>query len=510
MSVQGGQQPVQAIPPAESRVPAPPKAHVTQDQLNAGVQNGEISEEEAVAIRNEQKQGGFLSRVADTLVTELFDAEAGAPSERLKAADQARLEEQDIDTTNDIAKSFVDMNDEGGDAYRNWSPAMATDWYSRNRNTIDEDTRIKMDTMMQDRITKTLDNSRTIMDSAEIGSAEWRAAERNAGKALGLSQEMELSRDPAAIAGVQGNLPRSNSQLMTSTIDAAAAGHPLPVPQDPNTTRANVTIAERGAPGKNLTPAYRNAAYGLLRARMIDMDIYTSMMRTGAPLGQIMAARGIKTKFTQTDPSRDTWMEYTDANGNVQRQLVIPARKVPSASDMEKQYRNTFAGPALNHLGGLAKIYNTKDDPQRGERLISAFMADMTANEQMARSSGYDFGNINDVNILFQRWNDFHVLARSYDREMTGFFGTGPTFSQRYGSIDSRIFDRNFDNQMREVIEEEGLETEGGNPVRLTPLKSISAEEVQFIRSQFPTETQGMSNEEIAAIAAEQQQALGR
>lgn len=492
-----------SAPAPSAMTPDLVNTNITQDELNTMVRNREITEEEAVRIRQTQSD--------NRLVQSVDASERGQAMIRRRERQRRQEAASDIqESVEDTATSFTDINDPDGDRLRAWPPLQATQWYHANRNNITDPTlQDNMDRMMEPRITASLEASRAIMmdDNIPTDSNEFQNAQRQFSRGLGLAQQMTQERDPPAIAGNDGRgVSRRNTAMVNNTIQAAGQGRPAPVPGNPNQHRAQIAVANRGNEGVKVSDAYANAAYGLLSRGVIDINIYSSMIRTGAPLGSLLAQQGIEQSIVQGDPTKDTFIDTVNPDGSISRQLIIPARRVPSLEDLQSQHRNTWADDAVNHLyNNLAPTYNTDDDGERGRRMVNTFLADLSANEAEARANGYSFQNRNDAALLFQRWSDFHVLQNSYDRELASGWFADPTFSQTYGSIDSRIFDRDFDAQMRTVIEEEGLETAGGNPLRLTPLKDIGGAEVQYLRQQYPDDTANMTDAQIIqAVQADQ------
>ena len=495
----GGTRGIDPIPTTPDRIPDKP-AHITQTELKNRVLNGEMSEEEAAAVRDEQNKDR-LARGFDPILDR-----ARLSKERAKKAEELGKAKSQVEWANDVAAAFADINNVDGDELRAWEPSRAVAWYHDNRESLTTENQVAMDKMMESRVRTTLETAFEIIDNpdVEIGGAAFRAAQRQAGQALGIAQAMATERDAPAIAGVDSRgVPRNNTQLVDATVEAAGQGRPQPLPSHPAKVQMDMLVANRAQKGAKLSKAYTDAAYGMLSRGMIDIGLYSQMLNTGAPLGTLMAARGMKMQYTQTDPSKDTWMQVTMPDGTVQRKLVIPARKVPSQKDLEAQARNLLHGDALKSLTSYASTYNTKDDPDRGTRTVASFMADMAANETAARSAGYDFGNILDVNSLYQRWMDFHVLEKAYDRQLSVEWGFAPTFSQQYGSVDSRLFDRSLDYQ--KIIDEEGLETPGGNPIRITPLKPLSGAQISALQ-QLPG-MEGMSPAQIQEIYDQQLEA---
>lgn len=495
----GGTRGIDPIPTTPDRIPDKP-VHITQTELKNRVLNGEMSEEEAAAVRDEQNKLR-LARGFDPILDR-----AQLSRERAQKSAELNKAKSQVEWANDVAEAFADINNVDGDEVRAWEPSRAVAWYHDNRESLTTENQVAMDKMMESRVRTTLETAFEILDNpdVEIGGAAFRAAQRQAGQALGIAQAMATERDAPAIAGVDSRgVPRNNTQLVDATVQAAGQGRPQPLPSHPAKVQMDMLVANRAQKGAKLSKAYTDAAYGMLTRGMIDIGLYSQMLNTGAPLGTLMAARGMKMEYTQTDPSKDTWMQVTMPDGTVQRKLVIPARKVPSQADLEAQARNLLHGDALKSLQSYASTYNTKDDPDRGTRTVSAFMADLAANETAARAGGYDFGNILDVNSLYQRWMDFHVLEKAYDRQLDVEWGFSPTFSQQYGSVDARLFDRSLDYQ--KIIEEEGLETPGGNPIRITPLKPLSGAQIATLQ-QLPG-MEGLSPAQIQEIYDQQLEA---
>lgn len=481
---------------------------MTADQINEAVRNKTMTEEEAreqFALRDIDDLGQSANAYERALKKRIRDKR----DEKLAGA------RDQIANADRIAESFTDLQDRDGDIYRNWTPQQAADWYHENRSNIsDPKVRENMDKQMEERIASSLNASRSIMmdDNIPTESNEFRNAQRRYAKGLGLVQAVTTSRQPDELAGSDNRgVSRRNTAMIDNTITAAGQGRPAPMPGNPNKHRADMAIASRGNASTRVGKKYADAAYGLLSRGIIDINVYGAMIKTGAPLGDILAAQGISQKIVQGDPSKDTFIDTINPDGTVSRKLIIPARKIPSAKDLKDQYRNTFGGAAIDHLyNHLSKSYNTDDDPDRGVRTVNSFIADMAPNEASARANGYSYENLNDIAMLYQRWADAHVIEDVYNRELSGGWFDKPTFSQTYGSIDQRIFDRSFDQDVQQVIQDEGLETSGGNELRLTGLKEIGGAEVGFLRQQFPNETAQMSDMQIREIVLDQAQQLGR
>lgn len=508
----GGATGVDPVAPAPSVRP-PDVPDLTRDQLKEQVLTGKMPEEEAMQIRNE--------RMADpgsrsTLLGITPDNMPGSPEYRdLAKAKQERANKQiaavqETRAAERIAKSFADINDASGDVYRNWSPQQATQWYHQNRNNIEDPILQRdMDQVMLPRTEKMLNATRAIMDdrNVPVDSQEFRNAQRNHAKALGLREAMATQRDPAALAGDDGRGPSRRNRAMLDNMSKEAADSPRsPLPGHPDKHRADMTVANRGDSGTRVGRAYKNAAYGLLSREVIDVGVYNTMINTGAPLGEILAAQGIKTEIVQGSPTQDTFIQRTGPNGVISRELIIPARKVPTAKEQADLARNNFGGAAVKHLyERLAPTYNTDSDKERGTRLVNTFIRDMSINEAKARAAGYSFNNLADLNLLFARWNDMHVVRDIYNREVSNrkFWFDKPTYTQAYGQIDERIFDRNFDTKLRQMITEEKLTTPSGAPIRLTGLKDISAADVEYVMSVAPEATAGMSPEQVAELIAQ-------
>lgn len=496
---------IAAVPPAPGAVPEPKFAPgMTMDQLNDAVQTGEMTEAEAREYRDQKDD----MKVWSTDTPSQAAARATRREKLRQASSNARVAE-------DIAASFADVNDPSGDVYRDWAPRQAVDWYHNNRSNIKDPALLeKTDNRMRERVVKTVNAADAIMRDLEIphDSNEYRAAARDYSKAMGLAQAMGLSRKPDELAGADNRgVSRRNTAMLDNTIAQAAQGTFPPLPGNPDKHRADMAVANRGNSGVRVSKKYADAAYGLLSRKIIDLNIYSTMMRTGAPLGQILAAQGIDQKIVQGDPGKDTFLQYIDpATGMLTRKLIIPARKIPSLKDMQEASRNTFDDDALAHLyNNIAPIYNTDEDKQRGKRLVKTFIEDMAGHELTARAEGYSFRNLNDAATLFRRWNDMHVLSDAYNRENDGIMGWSwtdftPEFTTEYGTINENIFNRNFDTVAKQVIEEQGLKTTGGTPVQLTPLKNqfVSDEQIAGLRLNFPELTQGKTDEDIRAALA--------
>lgn len=497
-------------PEAGAMTPDLVNSDLTADQINEQVQTGAISEAEGRRLFKIREQNALFQP---------FDSAQRAlnKNERDRRRRAQKKAGETISAVDNIAEAFVDLGDNDGDVYRDWSPGQATEWYHDNReNVSDPVVRQKLDSLMEDRVLSNMEASRAIMldDNIDTASSEFRNAERKFAESLGLADAMAIERNPAELVGADSRgVSRRNTAMVEGMITEAGKGRQTMAPGSPDRHRANMTIALRGNNSTRIGKKYQNAAYGLLANGVIDINTYATMMRSGAPLGQILASQGIDSKIVQGSPDKDTFIEYKDpVTGLMRRDLIIPARKVLSASEMEERYRNTWGGDAVNHLyNHVAKTMNTENEPKRGERLVNTFLADLAGHEATARANGYSFQNRNDAMLLFRRYSDMHVMRDVYNREVSdSWWRDKPTFSQAYGNIETRIFDRNFDQQMQGIVEEHELETASGNQLRLTPLKEVGGAEIEWLRDQFPDQTRRLSDAQIAEIVRSDEQSLGR
>jgi hypothetical protein len=299
------------------------------------------------------------------------------------------------------------------------------------------------------------------------------------------------------MAGVDSRgLPKNNEALVNSTIAQAASGTGLSLPANPNTTRADMTVLQRGQKGARVSDRYQQALYRALQSGMIDLSMYEQGLRTGAPIGQLYAAKGITQETVDIDPEKDLYVQTTNPDGSISLTLAVPARKLKSADDLANSARNTIGEGGLRYAENYVKIFNTDDDPNRGKRVLQSFIETIAANESKARTGGYDLSNVNDVALLLQRYGDITQFKDAYNQEFFVNWNFSPDFTQDYGSIADVMFDPNAN--LQQVVQEEGLKDFRGETLEVAPLRPRNPEIYNAIRQQRP-DFANASDEEIEA-----------
>jgi hypothetical protein len=452
----------------------------------------------AAQVRDQQRADVQTRRDAQNAAGPTGIGGPGAPvtTDAEKAATKRRAQQDQVNTEWDI---FLDINDVAGDALRNLDPNLITAKYFDDRGNInDPQMRDQLDKRMAPHIQTTIGTQQEVLAGVDPQSPEARNARRKLGEAYGLANEIGVQYEPLRQNGVDARgLPTNGgNQALTDAVVNSVSGAPgMSLPPDPNMTRADQTIINRGTSGR-VSERFSQAAFRQFKNGRINFAQYDSLIRTGR-LPQVAPT------FEQTDPKKDTWR--VDANGN--RQLIIPARHVPTQEELESNSRNLINKDGLAHLNRISGAYDTPDDPVRGTRLVGSFINALAGNERRAMQGGYDLSTVNDVGALYQRWVDLHVLRDAYNDEWFADGRFNPDFTEEYGTLDTALFDPRIDELAAGgELEVPGTTTFGlgGDNPGITPTKARDPAVYDAIRQQFPEFAQADDNAIEAAIQAQE------
>lgn len=427
-------------------------------------------------MRQQQEQTGEGMTIMESIME--------PPHERKERLERRRRIEAETATVNDQWTQFYDVNDEAGDELRRVDSNVLVDMYYEDRNTLDPKLQANVDKRMHQHVAKSIDQYTTILRNADPASPEANSARMELSKAYGVASAIGHSYQPLRLNGVDGRgLPNNNAnQALTDSVIANSVQQPgMPYPDNPNTTRADLTIVERGAKGKRIPERFAQASWRLLKGGIINQTQYESLMRTGRLPG---AAPTIK----DHDPKKDLIAQYPDGSIKV----VIPARN-PDEDGVD-YLRNTIGDDALSQLNKIASALDDESDSARGTRALASFAAVLAANENKARARGYDFSNVNDMMSLYQRYIDIGYFRDAYNDEWRYNGDWNPDFSQDFGTIGDALFAEGVDTATRSG-EFEAVNERGG----VTPLKSYNPAYIQALIAQGLAQTP----EEAAALLAE-------
>ena len=411
------------------------------------------------------------------------------------------------DQVNNEWDAYLDIEDASGDGLRQLDPNILTAKYFDDRENItDLDRQTQLDKRMIPNIQATIATQQEILQTAGPEgqqTPEARNARRKLSEAYGLANTIHVSYKPLRQAGVDARgLPANgaNAALTDAVVDQIDQGSGSPLPPNPNTTRADLTMLSRGTKGR-VSERFAQAAFRQYKNARITRPDYESLIRTGhLPMSSTI---------TQTDPTKDTWANITNPDGTTTRKLIIPARTLPKAAKAAAADtgRNLLDEDGLKHLNNIASAFNTKDDPTRGTMLSNSFITALAANEGRARQAGYDLSSVNDVGLLFQRWTDLHVIRDAYNDEWFYNGRFNPDFTQDYGTLDEALFKPSVDKLAASgELEIPGTTTLGmfGTSPRLLGTKGRDPAVYNQVRQQFPEYAQSSDAEIEAAIAAQQ------
>ena len=389
---------------------------------------------------------------------------------------------------------FADIANETGDALRELDSNLLTAKYWEDRSNISKpDIQRNADTRMRPHIQETIETQTEARLTAEPNSREFRNASRKLSKAYGLANEIGFTFSPSEAAGVTGGgLPLDrNAQLTANVVESTQTGPGTPLPANPNQQRMDNTIVQRGTTGRRLNRKQLDAAYRMYKGGRLSLASYQTYMNTG------QLPSGTKTSVVQMNPKLDTWMVITDASGNeIGRKIVERAR------DPDKNTgRNVVSGDALSNLNNMASAYNTGDDKTRGTDLLGGFLSVLEQNENAGRAAGYDYGNVNDVASLYQRYQDLYVFRDAYNDEWFFNGDWDPDFTQDFGSIAQALFSRKVETAIAsgEFEDPRSGETIAG----ITPLKTLTAADIENIRANVPELAEASAEEVQAAYDAQ-------
>ena len=89
------------------------------------------------------------------------------------------------------------------------------------------------------------------------------------------------------------------------------------------------------------------------------------------------------------------------------------------ADEMSQRYRNLIEGPAGEQLqkwgADLAEQLGTG---KNGASYVLEFGSMLGQNEAEARARGYDYGNLADISMIWERWRDLNVISEAIDGEL--------------------------------------------------------------------------------------------
>lgn len=417
---------------------APPKADLTPRELN---QLADTDPEAATTIRDSQVAaapppqkldfgGGIL--VPDT-----------GPSVRGKEIAEGIQRQSNIDIINANWESFVDINDRGGDLFRNLDPTTLVSQYFRDRSTLTDPS--AADTRIRPKIQEVITEQRAFLEAARADpesatAGDVRNATRDLSEAYGLVQTMVKTTSPAGNAGTDNRgLPVGGAPtaLVDSIIEQTIAAPGEVLLPNPDAARIDRTIASRPVTGKRMSRQQLDVAYRMKKRGEWTHEQYVNYLNTGQP----PVAAG---KFESFPVDQDTFLVV-----NGRRILVQAAR---DKDRLSSGIRNTIGDDALKQLNISAKQFSTKDYPNRGIAVMNTFMAVLADGETQARAAGYDYTNINDVMALWERFNQISVLRDEFDDEYMHNGVAFPDFVKTYGEGAAALFNRDLDTLDRQSI----------------------------------------------------------
>lgn len=459
------------LPPDEFAAPGGQETATARDLNDIA----DVDPQEAMRIRDAQ---------TDSDPRGLFNTEV--PAFRKERLEKERANATKKGQINADWQLFLDIENTSGDALRNTPPGTLTaKWFDDRSNITDPDVRNRIDTRMRPVIAETIAVQQEAFTAATTPQ-EIRNSSRKLSEAYGLANEIKLSYSPLAVAGVDARgypVGTTNQQLADGVEESVRGGPGTQLPPNPDTSRADVRMINRGTSGKRVNERLAVAAFRQYKNGRINWVQYKSILDTG----HLPVAGPV---IEQTNPAFDTWATFPAVNGAPARRVLIqPGRDIKNDN---RSGRNTLDDDALTHLKSISSAYNTTDDPVRGTRLINTFMGVLSANEQKATTAGYDLSNILDVQALFQRFNEIYVVRDAYDDEWSHNGNAFPDFTKDFGTIDEALFNRNLDNLDRKSIANFFF----GEAAPLKPLKDRDPAIYENIRQQAPEFAQS-SDEEI-------------
>lgn len=478
--------------PSGQPVPIVSEAEINRIADEEGVEAA-IPFRDARAQEMAKKEASLAAGPTGTHSAQSFRGGVSAPSlpdKEAIAAKQART-----DTVGQW-QSFVNVNDPTGEPLRQLDSNILTAKYFDDRSNVSTelspDEVKRLDKRMAPHVAKTVETQTRILAASDPSTPEARNARRKLGEAYGVQQEIFGTYQPLAVAGVDARgltTNGTNEALTNSAIEQGKAAPGAPYPDNPNRTRADMTMVQRGTKGR-VSEKLAQSAWRLMKGGLINNTEYDHVMRTGR---MPTAAPVIK----DHDPKKD--LIAVHQNGSVS--IVMSARDPDAAIDAA---RNTWSDDALKQLNSQASALDDESDDARGTRTLSSFLAATSGYENLLRSKGYDLGNVNDAMILYQRFIDTAVLKDAYDSEwrMNGWFT--PDFNTEYGTIWEAMFDKDLDKLDKSDLEVPGTTSFGfgGEQPGLVPLKPRNPAEIQAVM-----QATGATAEEAEELIAERERA---
>lgn len=412
-----------------------------------------------------------------------------------RRAAEMKKNRQKMDQVNSDWDAFVDIENQGGDGLRNLNANILTSKYFQERNSIsDPELRQVADARMKPAITETINTQQEIIINAEPTSLEARNARRKLAGAYGLANEIGVSYSPLVAAQVDDRgLPigGANQTLTNSVVEQGREGPIASLPLNPDMTRADVTMLNRGVSGNRVNNRFATAAFRQYKAGRINFAQYDSLMRTGALPVEAPT-------IVQTDPKKDTWI----VNPNGTRKILERARD----PEDDPRGRNIFTKEGLAHIRLASESLDTEDDPHRGFGITNTFFSWAGDNEQKLTNMGYDFKNLADQASMWNLFSNAYVIRDQLNDEVFFQGDFMPDFEERYGDVDDAIFNprfqKDFGGDDGRANRESITDFTGENPVndqRLKQQRQIgNPQTYEEIRQQYP-QLRGVSDEEIEA-----------
>jgi len=480
-------------PDPAAQVPVAEPAGPTLDPLQAPVEEPEGIEQKAARIRQLHGGGG-----AGTLPNA---GAAGFPEDLVgKTPREIENERREFErgSVNAQWETFSDPNNQSGNALRELNPNILVAKYFDDRGNLDTKTRNAADKAMREPLNATIAAQTIIHTDAPPGSREQRNAQRKLSEAYSLGNEIGFSFSPSDAAGVddRGMPVGGNEVLSQSVFEQAQAGPGSPLPASPSSQRADATLINRPVRGKRISKRKLDAAYRQWKGGHIDTAQYAFYRNQG----RLPTPPGEKPEITKLGPKDSLYATWIPTDGGpAKSQLLVPAREGGIDS------RNPVEGDALKHLTEIAKALNTTDDPSRGFRIQTEFLGILGENEQKAILAGYDYSNLTDVALLWQRFVNLGVVRDAVNDEWRFMGSITATFHSKYGSLADALFNRSLDDKEKFDREElsstltsihRGIFGLGDPAPPLQPLKARPQATYDNIRRSAPGFANA-SNEEI-------------
>lgn len=414
---------------------------------------------------DDSNQPGFFTRVVDNLFN---GPTAEAPHERKERLEREERIRNAEETITDQWATFYDMNNAAGDEMRNIQPQLLVDMYFDDRNSIDPEVRENVDRRMGQHVQHSINLHTAIIANSDPNSEEAARARVNLSKAYGVANAIGHDYQPLRMNGVDGRgLPNNNNnpQLTDAVIMGGINAPGFPYPNNPNQTRSDMTMVQRGTGAARISDRFAQASWRLLKGGIITNEQYSSLMRTGRlPASQ--------PELVHHNPKEDLLAVYP--NGQVQ--IVIPARD-PDASRAD-WLRNTIGEDGLSQMNRWASALDDEFDDARGTRMMMSFSAALAQNEGKARARGYDYSNFNDITQLWQRFQQIAVFRDAYNQEWAYNGNWNPDFTEDFTSLGDALFDPRVDTA---VGSGEFENPEGDGSVVMTPLRNYTQQDIQAV-----------------------------